>query len=529
MKLARLSGQAAVLTVTVSAALALLFAISGYPVHGHDALLHESWLKQLVALQTQGLAYPRWLPDSFLGLGAPDFYFYPPLAYFLAGAVHSLSALDPRALLAFTELLASAAGSIILYAILTGRGYERRAAVVAALAYSVAGYRFVDIYTRGAFGEHVALMFLPLVLANFRSRVREVAALGITLALVILSNVPVAIMAAVLLAARWYTQRSIAEGAAIISAGILACAASSFYWYPAWYLSGLIQTEHLADALPIQSEFGQTISEIALGRFDRLTLTCAFTLVAGCVLLYHDIRARRSDLLTWAVAIAVMLQIPFVSTPVWRHVPLLEIMQFGWRWDAVILLAVAVRYAQQVDHAKVALLLATIGTLVAAFPLIAPSISQTSISDEPDHHNAPEHATIWSPRTVKAFWEFQNVHSHDPELLPLDPSTTLTLDDQRRQPEYRKYELRLERSTRVRLRMLYWPYWSAVFNGKPAILLQDSGLAAVTLPAGHSTLELRLVPIEHYRAVNWVSVVGTALLIVLLAIGSYRELRSRDT
>ncbi len=42
-----------------------------------------TWAAQFAEQFRAGILYPRWMPDSFDGLGGPAFYFYPPLAFWL--------------------------------------------------------------------------------------------------------------------------------------------------------------------------------------------------------------------------------------------------------------------------------------------------------------------------------------------------------------------------------------------------------------------------------------------------------------
>src|SRR5256885_13913198 len=61
------------------------------PANFSPPLLHDSfeidwvWADQFTAELARGNFYPRWLPLSDDGLGAPVFYYYPPLSFYLSG------------------------------------------------------------------------------------------------------------------------------------------------------------------------------------------------------------------------------------------------------------------------------------------------------------------------------------------------------------------------------------------------------------------------------------------------------------
>ena len=65
------------------AALLLLPVIAG-PVRLNDShWINYVWSEQFNAAIAQGELWPRWLAQSHDGLGAPDFYFYGPVAFWL--------------------------------------------------------------------------------------------------------------------------------------------------------------------------------------------------------------------------------------------------------------------------------------------------------------------------------------------------------------------------------------------------------------------------------------------------------------
>src|SRR5882762_2668628 len=58
-----------------------------HEVCGHDVLVLLNWIDQFTLAFRNGTLYPRWMPESFYGMGMPSFYFYPPLVYWVASVV----------------------------------------------------------------------------------------------------------------------------------------------------------------------------------------------------------------------------------------------------------------------------------------------------------------------------------------------------------------------------------------------------------------------------------------------------------
>ncbi|NIO69954.1 MAG: hypothetical protein GTN71_13245, partial [Anaerolineae bacterium] len=55
-----------------------------------DGALHLYRTVELDQCWQDGVYYPRWAPDLFLGYGYPIFNFYAPLLYYLAEVLHVL-------------------------------------------------------------------------------------------------------------------------------------------------------------------------------------------------------------------------------------------------------------------------------------------------------------------------------------------------------------------------------------------------------------------------------------------------------
>lgn len=50
------------------------------------------WPEQFADLFRGGHLYPRWLPSSWQGLGSPNFYFYPPLFFWVTAVIDTATA-----------------------------------------------------------------------------------------------------------------------------------------------------------------------------------------------------------------------------------------------------------------------------------------------------------------------------------------------------------------------------------------------------------------------------------------------------
>jgi len=58
----------------------------------HSSPQNLTWASQFADQFRAGILYPRWMPDSFDGLGSPAFYFYPPLPFWIDAVVSVITA-----------------------------------------------------------------------------------------------------------------------------------------------------------------------------------------------------------------------------------------------------------------------------------------------------------------------------------------------------------------------------------------------------------------------------------------------------
>lgn len=128
----------------------------------HDAWLHGGRLASFYQSLTEGIIVPRWAGNLNFGFGHPILMFVYPLPSYIGSFLHflGLSYADSiKAMLAISYTLSG----IFMY-LWMKEFLGKNAAVAGAILYLFAPYRFVDLYVRGALGEHMAFVFLPLLM-----------------------------------------------------------------------------------------------------------------------------------------------------------------------------------------------------------------------------------------------------------------------------------------------------------------------------------------------------------------------------
>src|SRR3989344_2058741 len=150
----------AIFIVIISFLPLLPLLVPGLPVT-HDGQDHVARIANFYQNLKEEVIVPRWAANLNWGYGHPTLMFLYPLPSYVSSVFHSFgfSLVDSVKLVFGLSFIASA---LTMY-LWMKTAFGRTAGIFGALLYTFAPYRFVDIYVRGALGEHVAFIFPPLV------------------------------------------------------------------------------------------------------------------------------------------------------------------------------------------------------------------------------------------------------------------------------------------------------------------------------------------------------------------------------
>ncbi len=337
----------------------------------------------------QGAPWPRWTPDLVYGYGYPLFNFFPPTSFYPAEFFHLLGLSFAQAWNAALALYILLAGMTmyLLAKDLFGQA-SSTAAWVAAVAYMYAPYQLYNALYRGNLGEALALPLLPLVLWAFRrllvwGRIRYLVLSALSYATLILThNVIALVFTPILLVyvgSLWLLKNRGVRGSVgrpspngagkplpnlrkwrslllIGAALLLALGLSAFFWLPAffekqWVKIHLAYTpagmnyhynflslrELLSLPMPVHTALMNPAPPRSLG---LVQLALALLALAGWW--RFKSREKRFTVLFFSlVLISLMFMVLPQSLPVWDRVPLLEYVQFPFRFLGIASLAAA--------------------------------------------------------------------------------------------------------------------------------------------------------------------------------------------
>lgn len=342
-----------VLIILLSVPVAQALLVPGY--YGASDDMHIAWLYEMDQAVKIGQIPPRFVPDLSFAFGYPLFNFLFPLPFYLAEIFHLIgfSMVDSvKALF----LLSVPVSALLMYKLLR-EITTAWLSVLGAVVYIYTPYRATDIYVRGAMGEVLAFVFLPLIILALiklaKPNYRWVGILALAIAALVLSHnitvymfMPAVFLLALMLLLFVKVNRKIVLFQMVLAV-FLGLLASIYFWLPAILDSKLMKYDtvfNFSDHFPtfkqlITPYFGYGAS--VPGPYDGMSffigsLNLALV-IAGLILLiifWKKYSALQKIILIWAdlvFAVAVIMM-NYRSEIIWKNIPLLPYFQFPWRF-----------------------------------------------------------------------------------------------------------------------------------------------------------------------------------------------------
>jgi hypothetical protein len=317
-----------------------------------------AWTRQFAEAFARGELYPRWMPDSFRGLGSPTFFFYPPLAFYVSGLIDLAGASTWQAInIAAVAFLWASGLTMWLWL----RDKSGRPLLWACL-YMVAPYHLADFYIRAALAEFAAYAWLPLIVMGFENRPRLLA---VAFAGLVCTHLPMAVLCGVfligpLIVAKLARREPIG---ADLAAGVVALILSAIYLLPALTLQRYVSMAALWSA-----DFRPGGMSVWFSNMPRVHVAAA----GGVAVLAASLAwtARGSALPRfWALlALATALLAAGVVPWIWA-LPVLEKVQFPYRLLTVAEFAAVAGLALHTPTASLIRSPLRVGVFACAFAL----------------------------------------------------------------------------------------------------------------------------------------------------------------
>ncbi|MDO8573415.1 MAG: hypothetical protein Q7R77_01565 [Candidatus Daviesbacteria bacterium] len=327
--------------------------VSGY--FGASDDMHIAWLYEIDKIIKLGQIPPRFVPDLSFGFGYPLFNFVFPLPFYIGEIFHLLG-------LSFVDsikavfLISVPLSGIFMYLLLR-QFVERNLSLIGAVLYIYTPYRSVDLYVRGAIGEIVGFVFLPLIILSAakifaKGNFKWIGIGALSIASLVLSHNIAAYMffpfVGFLLIIQFFLtplkKEYITKAFLMIFLGLLT---SIYFWLPALTESNLVKQDtvfNFADHFPTLLQlirpywgYGASVPGPYDGMSFFLGIANILLLFSGiCLFIFRwkQISIQRKVFIGWVlgvITVAIFLM-NYRSTIIWNNFPFLAYFQFPWRF-----------------------------------------------------------------------------------------------------------------------------------------------------------------------------------------------------
>lgn len=456
--------------------------IPGLPVT-HDGVDHVARIANFYQSLKEGNSIPRWAANLNWGYGHPILMFLYPLPSYFASLFHFLGMSfvnSTKLVFGLTMILSG----VFMYLWLRD-AFGKTAGLVGGLLYVFAPYRFVDIYVRGALGEHVAFMFPPIILYFLRKR--SFVGFSISLGALILSHNAIALMFMPIIGLYglylllFEVKNKIQFALYFLLFTVLGFGLSAFFWIPAFFegkytLRDIVTSGEAVSRFVPWSWFiyspwnygqGDTLTK-SLGIMQWLGIIAALVMVRKTKL----VNVRAILLCTLGILLLSLFIMTSWSRPLWYSLTILQKFQFPWRFLSVSVFAAALLGGMAFGKSKKIFLIPYAALIIlVSIPMWHPKAYV--MHDESFYTgiylsttDTGESSPIWSVRFM--------------EHTPANPIQVISgealIEAGFRSTTRHQYNIDAKKSSRIVENTLYFPQWRVYIDGIPTgIEFQDPG------------------------------------------------------
>jgi hypothetical protein len=447
------------------------------PVRLNDSFwIDWVWLDQFARELGRGVLYPRWLPLSHHGLGSPVFYYYPPLAFYIASglALSGLGIYPALVATFFTGYLLAGAGMWLWLK------DQALSPLLGALVFMGAPYHTSDFYLRGAIAEFFAIAMIPFVMAGL-NRIALQRRYGLPIAAVgyaalLTAHLPLALLASVFLIGPYAAVQAYRDRDRLLP---LAVALATGIALAGIYLIPALQLEPYRDGAKLWSHPMLQPANWSVWNLPYTNAFLAFLAIAVGLAL-PLVTLTISERSRWAAFGLICVLLAIGVLPMLWELPLLRSVQFPFRIFPLAEFALATAVAR-----------ARLGPVLMSLALF-PVLFYTCVT-------APPGSKGYS------LSDFQRLHPDVPENLPPGPRpyswpSKWALGVAAANPRSRK-----DGNSTVEP-VFYFPAWRVTCGGRPVETFPERGTQLLSYRGEGCTRSLGWTGAEYAGAL--LSIIG---------------------
>ena len=534
---------------------ALPLLILGLPLMGDDTLYHGLYYKNFSEQLWSGEMYPRWLYKINAGFGGPTMFYYPPAAYYIT-SIFWLLPLAPLHQLglgsALAIVLAGWSARLWLRQLTTSGVATAAAALYMLLPYPVAH----DAYSRGAVAELFTFIWMPLILYFVVriSRGDRLAPIGLAVSygLLCTTHLPTTLMFSIVpvlySVLQAYGAKRLKVLATTVASMALGVGLAAVYILPAMAYQDYVFMNEMREG-PFW--FGGYLIGWQLDLFGNMkyfwmVLDLGLVCVVSYLIAVFSLKGKdRREINFWgAIAVAAIFMTLGISKPIWEAIPVLQKVQFPWRFNTVASVASLPLIALCISLIRGSSKWASGFAIVVTVYCVVSWTGQMVRVERDALFKPPE---WWRPGQAErmnmlgldwhALWP-KTVPFTEPDL-DINVATIPVVGSERARafvrdgngqvsvvswyPREVELQTNTESEATVVVSQFYFPGWKAHIAGSnvalPVIPTPDLGLVSINVPPGVRYVKLTLVEMWPELIGEWLSA-----LCALLTLGLFGRL-----
>ena len=499
---------AAALTVLLSLTVLLpvvLFGIPYFPDQIHHYQIASSYAQAI----SNGDFFPSWAADENFGYGGLGVRLYPPLSYYILALTHlATGEWYWASLLTYAFWLSLGGFGIYL---LAREFYSSNLALFASVIFAFMPYRFFELYAATMYGEFAGCAVLPFSFYFVCRLCREgktldLIGLSAAFAILIITHLPLAVIGSICLFI--FSLASLQRGQIfrtvlrLASSVFISLILSAFFWVRVlterdWVAGNSI---YPLPQLNYSKNFIFNLNDDVL-RIEYFDLFFLLPLIFVTIsfLSYLFVNQRKKTNYTASLVILFIFSSVMtlkISFPLWQTFPLLQEVQFPWRFLTVTAISGAIlatagwqHLILQMRSSKRPVILILGGGLfiLIAFSFLQVARNSTFMSqneftrwrDDNDEVAGLEFWwTIWARR--EAVKPSEKVLAEDREI-----------DIEKWTATQREFNVSPGEPRQARIAIFYYPYWRAAINdAQTEVNRSDDGAIILALPAEKASVRL---------------------------------------
>ena len=457
----------------------------------HDGQDHVARIANFYQNLTEGNIVPRWAGNLNWGYGHPILEFLYPLSSYLASLFHFFGfTLVNSVKLVFG--ISFVLSGLAMYLFIKELLNDNNAAFFAGALYIIAPYRFVDLYVRGAIGEHVAFIFPPLIfyfllklskrysLKNMLGGAFSLAGLNLAHNAISLMFMPLFGLYALFLILQ--ARNKIRLVMQYIKTIFFGFGLSAFFWIPAFvegkYTLRDIVTgggEYIAGFVAWKDFF---VSAWSYGGTMLLSKQIGIVhwivVIAGVIAIYYLFKKRNSlwmiylgSFLIFWVALFLMTS---SSNPIWQTITILQKFQFPWRFLSVNVFLCALMggiLLSLISHRykKIILLIVVVGLLVANKDYW----HAQGFAQKPENFYTGIYSGTTDTGESSPIWSVRFMEKSPKSKIEIITGNGIVKEIARNITR-REYQIEVKGRMRILENTLYFPGWTVLIDGRPEII-----------------------------------------------------------